>query len=204
MGVPSVLPPLSAREKLNRLDLAQWIVDPKNPLTARVMVNRMWQACFGLGLVETENDFGMQGTPPTHPELLDYLAAEFAARRWSMKAMLRLIVTSAAYRQSSRVRPELTTVDARNRLIARQSRLRLDAEVIRDSALAVSGLLTPSIGGPSVFPPQPAGVFNFTQVPRDWKASTGPDRYRRRPVYIHLALGALPGSDRVRRPRRRL
>jgi hypothetical protein len=184
-GVPSVLPPLAVRRGgvspplPTRLDLAKWIVDPKNPLTARVTVNRMWQAYFGLGLVETENDFGTQGTPPSHPELLDWLASEFVARHWSMKAMHKLIVCSATYRQSSKARPDLATLDPRNRLLARQSRLRLDAEIVRDAALTASGLLTPTIGGPSVYPPQPPGVYAFTQVPRDWKASEGPDRYRR-------------------------
>jgi mono/diheme cytochrome c family protein len=184
-GVPAPLPPLPKKEKPNRLDLAKWIFDPRNPLTARVTTNRLWQVYFSLGLVETENDFGTQGTPPTHPELLDYLASEFIARKWSLKEMHRLIVTSATYRQSSRARPELATVDPRNRLLARQNRLRLDAEVIRDCALAASGLLTPTIGGPSVYPPQPPGVYNFTQVPREWKASTGPDRYRRG-LYTHI------------------
>jgi mono/diheme cytochrome c family protein len=184
-GVPSVLPPLTARRGgvspplLTRLDLAKWIVDPKNPLTARVTVNRMWQAYFGLGLVETENDFGTQGTPPSHLELLDWLASEFIARNWSMKAMHKLIVCSATYRQASKARPDLATLDPRNRLLAKQSRLRLEAEEVRDAALTASGLLTPTVGGPSVFPPQPPGVYAFTQVPRDWKASDGPDRYRR-------------------------
>jgi len=129
--------------------------------------------------VETENDFGTQGTPPTHPELLDWLATEFIAQKWSVKAMHRLIVTSATYRQSSRNRPELATVDPRNRLLARQNRFRLDAEIVRDVALASSGLLSRQIGGPSVYPPQPNGIYRFTQVPRDWKTSPGPDRYRR-------------------------
>jgi mono/diheme cytochrome c family protein len=178
-GVPAVLPPLPQKDQQTRLDLARWLVDPANPLTPRVTVNRLWQAYFGLGLVETENDFGTQGQPPSHPELLDWLASEFVARKWSLKAMHRLIVTSATYRQSSRARPELQTVDARNRLLARQNRLRLDAEVVRDMALKASGLLNPTIGGPSVYPPQPKGVYSFTQVPREWKASVGPDRYRR-------------------------
>ncbi len=178
-GVPAVLPPLPAKAKYTRLDLARWIVDPKNPLTARVTVNRMWQEHFGLGLVETDNDFGTQGSPPSHPELLDWLASEFVARGWSMKAIHKLIVCSATYRQSSKGRPDLATIDPRNRLLARQSRLRLDAEIVRDSALTASGLLTPTIGGPSVYPPQPQGVYAFTQVPREWKASEGPDRYRR-------------------------
>jgi hypothetical protein len=185
-GVPAVLPPLQAHALQpvglatpNRLDLARWIVDPKNPLTARVTMNRMWQHYFGLGIVETENDFGTQGMPPTHPELLDWLATEFIAQKWSMKAMHRLIVTSATYRQSSRNRPELAAIDPRNRLLARQARLRLDAEIVRDVALSASGLLSPKVDGPSVYPPQPDGIYRFTQVPRDWKVSPGPDRYRR-------------------------
>jgi hypothetical protein len=195
-GVPAVLHPLrssdlSVRADLparndksvsrhpNRLDMARWLVDPKNPLTPRVTVNRFWQHYFGTGLVETENDFGTQGRPPSHPELLDWLASEFIARQWSMKAMHRLIVTSATYRQSSRTRADLGLKDPRNKLLARQSRLRLEAEAVRDVALAASGLLSSKIGGPSVFPPQPDGVFSFTQIPRDWKPSTGPDRYRR-------------------------
>src|SRR5262249_44727505 len=134
---------------------------------------------FGIGIVETDNDFGTQGTPPSNPELLDWLAKEFQARGWSVKAMHRLIVTSATYRQASHHRPELATVDARNRLLARQSRVRLDAEVVRDAALTASGLLARQIGGPSVYPPQPEGIYRFTQVPRDWKPSPGHDRYRR-------------------------
>ncbi len=177
--VPRVLPPLAKKDRPTRLDLARWLVDGRNPLTARVTVNRLWQQYFGLGLVETENDFGTQGTPPSHPELLDWLASDFMDRHWSMKAMHRLIVTSATYRQSSRHRPELASIDARNRLLARQNRLRLDAEVVRDAALSASGLLTRTIGGPSVYPPQPQGVYAFTQVPRNWQASSGPNRYRR-------------------------
>jgi mono/diheme cytochrome c family protein len=177
-GTPAVLHPLNM-EKPTRLDLAKWLVDPKNPLTARVAVNRFWQGYFGTGLVETDNDFGTQGTPPSHPELLDWLATEFVAKGWSMKAMHKTIVMSATYRQSSRARPDLNTLDPRNRLLARQNRIRLDAEIVRDAALSASGLLNETIGGPSVYPPQPPGVYNFTQVPREWKPSTGPDRYRR-------------------------
>jgi hypothetical protein len=178
-GTPAVLPPLKAKPAPDRLDLARWLVDPANPLTARVAVNRFWQDYFGIGLVETDNDFGTRGTSPSHPELLDWLASEFVRTGWDVKAMQRLIVTSATYRQSSHARPDLATLDPRNRLLGRQSRLRLDAEVVRDVALAASGLLNPKVGGPSVFPPQPAGVYAFTQVPRTWKASTGRDRYRR-------------------------
>jgi hypothetical protein len=180
-GVPAVLHPLSVSGSAlpNRLDLARWLVDPKNPLTARVTVNRAWQHLFGLGLVETENDFGTQGAPPTHPELLDWLATEFIAHKWSRKALHRLLVTSATYRQASRSRPDLAVVDPRNRLLARQTRLRLEAETVRDVALAASGLLARKLGGPSVFPPQPSGVYRFTQIDKHWKTSSGSDRYRR-------------------------
>jgi mono/diheme cytochrome c family protein len=181
-GTPEVLPRLPARGKSkipNRLDLARWLVAPENPLTARVVVNRMWGHYFGLGLVETENDFGSQGTPPSHPELLDWLATTLVHEGWSLKRMHRLIATSAAYTQDSRVRPELATIDPRNRLLARQQRLRLEAEAVRDAALATSGLLDSHLGGPSVFPPQPAGVDQFTQVKRKWTPTEGPGRYRR-------------------------
>jgi hypothetical protein len=159
-------------------------------------------------MVETENDFGTQGTKPTHPELLDWLACEFkgsereevrgesrtkdaaltshlSARPWSLKHLHRLIVTSATYRQSSRVRPELAAIDPNNRLLARQSRLRLDAEIVRDAALSASGLLSPKVGGPPVYPPQPDGVMTLGQVKRDWKPSAGEDRYRRA-LYTHF------------------
>ncbi len=176
-GFPAVLP--GAAERKNRLDLAQWIVDPANPLTARVAVNRAWGQFFGLGLVETENDFGSQGTKPTHPELLDYLATSFVEKKWSVKELHRQIVLSATYRQSSKARPDLEKTDARNLLLARQNRIRVNAEVVRDVALAASGLLSEKVGGPSVFPPQPDGVYRFTQVDKAWKASAGEDRYRR-------------------------
>ena len=179
-GAPAVLPPLSpAGATANRLDLARWLADPANPLTARVAVNRLWQADFGRGLVETEDDFGTQGSPPSHPELLDWLATELVARGWSLKALERLILTSATYRQSSRIRSESAAIDPDNRLLARQSRLRLDAEVIRDASLTASGLLTQTLCGPGVFPPQPEGVMDLGQMRRKWTTSTGPDRYRR-------------------------
>jgi hypothetical protein len=178
--VPAVLHPLStASEMPNRLDLARWLADPANPLTPRVTVNRWWQHLFGRGLVETENDFGTQGTPPTHPELLDWLALELVEGGWSMKRVHRLIVTSATYRQSSHWRSDLEQIDATNLLLARQSRLRLDAEIVRDAALSASGLLSRKIGGPSVHPPQPDGVFDFTQDSKPWKTEPGGDRYRR-------------------------
>ena len=183
-GYPTALasPPvatggLSAR--LTRLDLAKWLVSPENPLTPRVTVNREWQKFFGRGLVETENDFGMQGSLPTHPELLDWLGGEFVRQGWSFKKLHKLIVTSAAYRQSSAVRTDLAAKDPRNLLLGRQSRLRLEAEVIRDAALCASGKFSPKVGGPGVFPPQPKEVFAFTQSQRAWKESTGADRFRR-------------------------
>jgi len=178
-GVPSALPQLKTPQASTRLDLARWLFMPGNPLAGRVLANRVWQVYFGTGLVETENDFGTQGSAPTHPELLDWMALQIAKDGYSLKQLHRLIVTSATYRQSSRHRADLETVDARNRLLARQSRLRLEAELLRDRSLAASGLLDRTIGGPSVFPSQPTGVYSFTQVPKQWKTSPGSDRYRR-------------------------
>jgi hypothetical protein len=175
-GVLEFLHPLElAGRDPNRVDLARWLVDRRNPLTARVTVNRMWQQYFGRGIVDTENDFGTQGDKPSHAQLLDWLATEFTDQGWSQKRMHRLIVTSATYRQSSDVRE----ADPDNRLFSRQNRLRLDAEIIRDASLVVSGLLNRQVGGPSVYPPIPAGANNVTQVKREWVTSTGPDRYRR-------------------------
>jgi hypothetical protein len=175
-----VLPPLpDGATKPTRLDLARWLVDPANPLTPRVTMNRIWQRYFNQGLVETENDFGLQGTPPSHPDLLDWLASEFVRSGWSLKAIHRLVVTSATYRQSSRTRSDLDAVDPRNKLLARQARPRLEAETIRDAALAASGLLSEKLGGPSVFPPQPAGIYRYTQKDKKWTDSQGADRYRR-------------------------
>ncbi|NIP96421.1 MAG: DUF1553 domain-containing protein, partial [Akkermansiaceae bacterium] len=133
----------------------------------------------GRGLVETEEDFGTQGSPPTHPELLDFLSRRFVEDGWSMKKLHRLIVTSETYQRSSRARPDLDEKDPRNLLLARQNRIRLDAEIIRDAALSASGLLTPRVGGPGVYPPQPAGIYAFTQARKNWKTSTGENRFRR-------------------------
>ncbi len=180
-GTPAVLHALAAPSGRlpNRLDLAKWIVSPQNPLTARVIVNRVWQQYFGRGIVETENDFGSQGTLPSHPELLDWLASEFLAQKWSLKALHRLIVTSHTYRQSSVSRPDDAKRDPNNYLLARQSRLRLDAEIVRDVCLAASGLLSQKVGGPPVFPPIPDGVMSQGQVKRVWTVSKGTDKYRR-------------------------
>jgi hypothetical protein len=166
--------------------LARWLVAPENPLTARVIVNRMWQEFFGRGLVRTSEDFGRQGERPSHAELLDWLAVEFRERGWSMKQMHRTIALSATYRQSSAARPELIAKDPSNILLARQSRLRLGAEAIRDAALAASGLLNPAIGGKSVRPPQPDGVAALGYANSvKWEPSKGADRYRRG-LYIHF------------------
>ncbi len=177
--VPTVLHSLPKKTEANRLDLARWLVAEDNPLVARVTINRIWQRYFGRGIVETENDFGSQGTPPTHPKLLDWLATEFMRSGWSLKAMHRLIVTSATYRQSSDSRPELAQKDPYNKLLARQARIRLEAEIVRDNALSVCGLMATKVGGPSVRPPQPQGIYAFTQVRREWKTDAGADRYRR-------------------------
>jgi hypothetical protein len=158
-GVPAVLPPLPKGAPLNRLTLAKWLVDPANPLTARVAVNRYWQMYFGTGLVKTTENFGSQGDPPSNPELLDWLATEFIRTGWDVKAMQRLIVTSAAYRQSSRVTPELLERDPENRLIARGPRFRLPAEMVRDGELYMGGLLKEELGGPGVSPYQPKGLW---------------------------------------------
>jgi len=191
-AIPAVLPQLPAGAH-TRLDFARWLVDPGNPLTSRVTVNRIWQAYFGKGIVETENDFGKQGAAPSHPELLDWLAGEFSRQKWSQKAIHRLIVTSATYRQSSERRPETEAADPYNRLLARQNRLRLEAEIIRDSALATSGLLTDTIGGPSVYPPIPEGAMSVTQVSGAWPTATGQDRYRRGLYTFFRRSAAYPG-----------
>jgi hypothetical protein len=163
----------------NRMGLARWIVSRDNPLTSRVAVNRIWEQYFGHGIVETSEDFGTQGEHPVHPELLDWLAVELMDRGWSMKAIHRLIVTSATYRQDSRVTPELEQRDPYNRLLARGPRFRVEAEMVRDIVLTASGLLDPKIGGPSVFPYQPDAVWDMPYNDDKWKESAGDDRYRR-------------------------
>lgn len=189
-GGPRILPSLPEKEGPHtRLDLARWLVREEHPLTARVTVNRFWMRLFGRGLVETENDFGIQGTLPTHPQLLDWLALELPYHDWSVKRTLRTIVCSATYQQSSAARPDLADLDRGNHLLARQSRIRVEAEVVRDIALTVSGLMQHIIGGPSVYPPQPEGVYAFTQRAKDWQTSVGADRYRRG-VYTFLYRSA--------------
>lgn len=216
-GVPAVLNPLPSVPRADRLALAQWLVAPDNPLTARVAVNRFWEQLFGRGIVETSEDFGTQGTPPAHPELLDWLACTFQeagisgnplladnahrhtgktfcdpisrsrgpvgslpyAYGWHIKPLLRLMVTSATYRQASKITAKSLETDPMNRLLARGPRFRMEAEMIRDSALMAGGLLSLKIGGPSVFPPQPDGIWQVPYNGDEWKLSEGPDRYRR-------------------------
>jgi len=181
-GVPDVFHDLDAANgsRVDRMALAKWLVDPANPLTARVVVNRLWERLFGIGIVSTSEEFGSQGDLPSHPELLDWLASELVESGWNMKAIQRLIVTSAAYRQTSRCPPDLVARDPENRLVACGPRVRLSAEVIRDQALAAAGLLSRKKGGPSVKPPQPSlGLSAAFGGSTDWETSTGEDRYRR-------------------------
>ena len=180
-GFISAINPTNEAEtkKRSRLDLAKWLIDPKNPLTSRVTANRTWMRYFGKGIVETEEDFGTRGALPSHPDLLDALSTYFIKSGWSMKKLHRLIVTSKTYTQSSKVSPESLKVDPGNYLLSRQSRIRLDAEIIRDAALSASGLLSKKIGGPGIRPPQPSGIYAFTQNKKKWNTTTGPDRYRR-------------------------
>jgi hypothetical protein len=159
-GVPAVLPPLPKDAPPNRLGLARWIVDPGNPLTARVQVNRLWEKFFGVGIVKTSENFGTQTEWPSNPELLDWLATEFVRLHWDMKAMQKEMVMSAAYQQASEMTPEMAERDPENRLIARGPRFRLTAEEIRDQALADSGLLVEKVGGPSARPYEPADLWS--------------------------------------------
>tara|TARA_B100001057_G_scaffold112978_3_gene111242 strand:+ start:1617 stop:2702 length:1086 start_codon:yes stop_codon:yes gene_type:complete len=184
-GVPRSLPPLPGDAEINRLSLAEWLVDPRHPLTARVTVNRLWQHHFGVGLVKSSEDFGVQGDFPSHPDLLDWLAAELIQLKWDIKALQRLIVTSATYRQSSQPSLVALQIDPENRLLSHSPRLRLSGEVIRDQALFVSGLLVERIGGPSVKPYQPANLWNEIAGPttsayaKGYQQDTGDALYRR-------------------------
>jgi hypothetical protein len=187
-GVPSFLHPFPKNAPLNRLGFAQWLVDKKSPTTARVFVNRVWQSTFGMGLVDTPEDFGVRAATPSHPELLDWLAVEFMEptfriqktdQAWSLKHLVRTIVSSESYQQSSAVSPHVLEVDPRNRLISRGPRFRTEAEVVRDIALSTSGLLHEKVGGPSVYPPLPESFFLQSFVKIEWPTATGPDRYRR-------------------------
>jgi len=210
-ATPAALNLFPVGEPVNRLGLGRWLVSPDNPLTARVIVNRIWEQYFGRGLVETSEDFGSQGQRPSHPELLDWLAVEFMEKGWSQKTLHRLIVTSATYRQDSRTSAPLQERDPYNRLLARGPRFRMEAEMIRDVTLSASGLLNPKIGGPSVFPFQPEGIWDIPYNDDKWKISEGADRYRRglytfvRRTSPYPSMATFDGPSRevctVRRPR---
>lgn len=187
-AVPAILPPLSAGVRKDRLALARWLLSGENPLTSRVVVNRVWQELFGRGIVATPDDFGAQGSHPSHPELLDWLAVDFREGGWGFKRLIRTIILSSTYRQASHRRKDLDERDPSNRLLARQSRFRIQGELVRDAALSVSGLLNPAIGGPSVRPPQPESVIR-EGFQTEWLDSTGPDRYRRG-LYTHMQRSA--------------
>ena len=204
-GVPAFLHPLPANAPPTRLTFAQWLVDRNSPTTARALVNRLWQSYFGIGLVSTSENFGKQSEPPSHPELLDWLAVEFMDRGWSLKATHRLMVTSATYRQSSHVTPDLLTRDPYNRLLARGPRMRVEAEIVRDIALAASGLLSPKVGGPSVYPPAPeflvcaAGELRSQELVR----GKGREPLPSGSLHLPLPLGALSDAPDIRCPQRR-
>ena len=191
-GTPSWLPPMPAGLPNNRLGLAKWLMDPSNPLTARVIVNRYWEMYFGTGLVKTTDNFGSQGDQPSYPELLDWLATEYPRIKWDVKAMQKLIVTSATYRQSSRATPALLERDPDHRLLAHGPRYRLPGEMVRDQALALAGLLSPKIGGPSVKPYQPEGLWDVTTSDK-YVQSHGEDLYRRS-LYTYWKRAVAPPS----------
>ena len=199
VGAPSA----ADDQRLNRLDLADWIVSAENPLTSRVFVNRVWKLLFGEGLSRTLDDLGAQGEPPSHPELLDFLAAHFIDSGWNIKQLVRAIVLSQTYQRSSLATAEVLQADPHNRWLARQGRFRLEAEFVRDNALAVSGLLVRQIGGPSAKPYQPPGYWAYLNFPtREWKNGTGDELYRRglythwQRQYLHPSLLAFDAPGR--------
>jgi hypothetical protein len=199
-NVPAALPPMPASFPRNRLGLAQWLVDPSNPLTARVTVNRFWQEVFGTGLVKSSEDFGSQGQAPSHPELLDWLAVEFRESGWDVKKFFKLLVTSSAYRQSAQANEAKLKADPENRLLSRGPRFRMDGEMVRDYALAASGLLVPAIGGPSVKPYQPQGIWEAVAMigsnTQFYKQDAGEKLYRRS-LYTFWKRSAPPASMEI-------
>ncbi len=205
-GTPAALPPMPADAPKNRLGLARWLTDPTNPLPARVTMNRTWYEFFGTGIVETNGDFGIMGARPSHPKLLDWLASEFVASKWNYRHMVKLIVTSATYRQSGKVAPVKLEADPSNRLLARGPRVRLDAEPIRDLALAASGLLSPKVGGPPVKPYQPEGIWSAVAMQqsntRNYVQDKGESLYRRSMYTIWKRTAAPPSMEILNAPTR--
>ncbi len=203
---PAVLPPMAPDSPKNRLGLAKWLIDPANPLPARVTMNRLWYYYFGTGIVETNEDFGIMGARPTHPKLLDWLASEFVDSKWDYRHMVKLIVTSAAYRQSSVISPEKLEKDPGNRLISRGPRYRMDAEVLRDMALATSGLLSPKVGGPPVKPYQPEGIWEAVAMKesntRNYKQDSGEALYRRSIYTLWKRTAPAPSMEILNAPTR--
>jgi hypothetical protein len=204
-GLPAVFGPYSPGAPTDRMALAKWLVDDSNPLTARVIANRYWEQIFGIGIVRTSEEFGSQGEPPSHPELLDWLATEMIRQKWDLKKFAKLLVTSAAYRQSSHESEDLAQRDPDNRLLARGPRFRMTAEMVRDQALAVSGLLSPKMFGPSVRPPRPnAGLTAAFGGGLDWAPSAGEDRYRRA-IYTEMRrTSPYPSSSTFDAPSREI
>ena len=199
-NTPAAFPPMPKEFPRNRLGLAQWLLLPENPLTTRVTVNRFWQELFGTGIVRTSGDLGVSGEMPSHPELLDWMAVEFRESGWDVKKFFKLLVTSATYRQAATVTPEKLARDEANRLLSRGPRFRMDAEMVRDYALSASGLLVPKIGGPSVRPYQPDGVWEAVAMPgsntRDYKQDSGENLYRRS-MYTFWKRSAPPASMEI-------
>ena len=203
-GTPRALHPMRDDQPSNRLGLARWLVDPNNPLVARVVVNRLWEQLFGRGLVETSEDFGSQGAPPTHPELLDWLATELVAKGWSQKTLIKTMVMSATYRQSSAVPAAVAERDPYNRLFARGPRVRMEAEMIRDATLAASGLLSDKMFGPSVFPMQPDGIWNQPYSSDKWAVEQRRGSLPPQPVYVLAADVAVSELHDLRRDQPRV
>jgi hypothetical protein len=205
-ATPAVLPPMAADAPKNRLGLAQWLNDPANPLPARVNMNRTWYYFFGSGIVETNDDFGIMGARPSHPKLLDWLAAEFIDSKWNYRHMIKLMVTSAVYRQSGVVPPEKLEKDPANRLLARGPRYRLDAEQIRDLALSAADLLSKKVGGPSVRPYQPDGIWEAVAMPqsntRTYRQDSGEALYRRSLYTMWKRTAAPPTMEIFNAPTR--
>jgi hypothetical protein len=203
-AVPAFLKPLPADAPKNRLGLARWVVDAENPLTSRVTVNRFWQEVFGTGIVKTSEDFGIMGSPPSHPELLDWLAVEFRESGWDVKKFFKLLVTSATYRQSSVTTPDKLEKDGDNRLLSRGPRFRMDAEMIRDYALAASGSLSLKMGGPSAKPYQPEHVWDQVGIgnTRNYQQDTGENLYRRTVYTFWKRMAPPPNMDIFNAPNR--